>query len=92
MTTHTTENEMKILHEIKSESDIGTFGKQTAAALIYADKITVREPYAQLTDDNSILAFRVTCITNKTVIDQVTADILGNRQDAAWNKVLDFIK
>ena len=82
----------KLLHEITRQSDVGIFGKQPASALIYADKITVREPYAQMTDGNSILAFRVTCISNQTVVDQVTADILGNRQGNAWYKVRDFIE
>ena len=82
----------KLLHEITRQSDVGVFGKKTAVALIYADKITVREPYAQQTDDNSILAFRVTCISNQTLIAKVTADIADNRQGDAWNKVLDFIK
>ena len=82
----------KLLHEIKSESDIGTFGKQTATALIYADKITVREPYAQCTDENVVLAFRVTCLGNAMVIDHVIADIADDRQSDAWFRINVFLK
>ena len=82
----------KILHEITSQSEVGIFGKQPAAALIYADKITVSEPYAQITDGNGILAFRVTCIRNQSLVNQVTADIVDNRQGDAWYKVRHFME
>ena len=82
----------KLLHEIKSESDIGTFGKQTATALIYADKITVRKPYAQCTDGNVVLAFRVTCLSNPMAIDHVIADIADDRQGDAWFRINVFLE
>lgn len=81
-----------LLHELTRQTEVGIFGKKTASALIYADKITVREPYEQWADGYGILSFRVTCIRNQTVIDQVTADIVGNRQNAAWDKVRDFLE
>ena len=82
----------KLLHEITRQSEIGSFGKRTAAALIYADKITVREPYEQWADGYGILSFRVTCISNQTIINDVIADIVGNRPSDAWHKIRDFIK
>ena len=81
-----------LLHEITRESDVGIFGKQTASALIYADKITVREPYAQCTDGNVVLAFRVSCIGNPMAIDHVIADIADDRQGDAWFRINVFLK
>ena len=82
----------KLLHKITRQSEVGSFGKQTAAALIYADKITVREPYAQCTDGNVVLAFRVTCIGNPMAIDHVMADIADDRQDDAWFRINVFLE
>lgn len=81
-----------LLHEIKKVSDVGTFGQQTATALIYADKITVREPYAQCTDGHVVLAFRVTCISNPMAVDHVMADIVDDRQGDAWFRINVFLK
>ena len=82
----------KLLHELTRESDVGTFGKKTATALIYADKITVREPYEQWADGYGILSFRVTCISNPMAVDHVIADIVDDRQDDAWFRINVFLK
>ena len=89
------ENEMsKLLHEITRASNVGDFGRQTATARVYDDKIMVEMPDQKWIDDGLNLYLKKFTIIDKQAIGYVLWELEDYYEDGetyVWRRIYNIL-